>query len=60
MNDDDKIETFEISYLVIDLIVYTPQSPDVQILLQDDGDAEEKEEEEDTMVAGLGGYQYMV
>ena len=59
-DDDDKIEPFEISDLVIGLIVSTPQSPGVQILRQDDGDVEEDEEEEDTMDAGLGGDQDMV
>ena len=60
LDDDDKIEPFEISDLVIGLIVSTPQSPGVQILRQDDGDVEEDEEEEDTMDAGLGGDQDMV
>ena len=60
MDDDDKIEPFEISDLVIGLIVSTPQALGVQILQQDDGDVEEDEEEEDTMDAGLGGDQNMV
>ena len=34
--------------------------PGVHILQQDDGDVEKDKEEEDTMDAGLGGYQYMV
>ena len=34
--------------------------PGVYILQQDDGDVEKDKEEEDTMDAGLGGYQYMV
>ena len=36
------------------------KAPGVQILRQDDGDVDEHEEEEDTMDAQLGGYQYMV
>ena len=57
MDDDDKIEPFAISDLVIGLIVSTPQAPGVHILRQNDGDLEEDEEEEDTMNAGLGGDQ---
>ena len=60
MNDDDKNEPFEISDLVIGLIVFTQQSPGVQILRQDDGDLEEDEEEEDMMDGVLGGDQDMV
>ena len=60
MDDDDKIERFDISDLVIGLIISTPQAPDVHILQQDDGDLEEDQEEEDTMDAGLGGDQDMV
>ena len=44
MNDDDKIEPFDISDLVIGLILSTPQAPGVQILRQDDIDVEEDEE----------------
>ena len=44
MNDDDKIEPFYISDLLIGLIVSTPQAPGVQILQQDDGDLEEEDE----------------
>ena len=43
MDDDDKIEPFEISDLVIGLIVSSPQAPGVQILQQDDGDVEDDE-----------------
>ena len=32
IDDDDKIEPFEISDLVIGLVVSTPQAPDVHIL----------------------------
>ena len=53
MDDDDKIETFQISDLAKVLIVSTPQAPVVQILQQDDGDVEEDEEGEDAMDAGL-------
>ena len=60
MYDDDKIKPFEISDLVIGLILSTPQAPCVQFLLQDDGYVEEDDEEEDTMDEGLGGDQYMV
>ena len=60
MDDDDKIEPFEISDLVIGFIESTPQAPGVQILQQDDGDVEEYEKEDDTMYAGLGGDQDMV
>ena len=60
MDDDDKIKPFDISDLVIGLIVSTPQAPSVQILQQDDGDVEEYEKEDDTMYAGLGGDQDMV
>ena len=60
MDNDDKIEPFDISDLVIGLIVSTPQAPGVHILLQDDGGVEEYEYEEDTMDAGLGGEQDMV
>ena len=60
MDDDDKTEPFDISDLVIGLIVSTPQAPGVQILPQDDGDVEEYEKEDDTMYAGLGGDQDMV
>ena len=59
-DDDDKIKPFEISDLVIGLIVSTPQAPGVQILQQNDGYLEEDEEEEDTMDAGLRGYQDIV
>ena len=47
MDDDDKIEPFEISDLVIGFIVSTPQAPGVQILRQDDlyVDVDEDEEE---------------
>ena len=38
MDDGDKIEPFEISDLVIGLIVSTPQAPGVQILRQYDRD----------------------
>ena len=57
MDDDDKIELFEISDLVIGLIVSTPQAPGVHILQQDDVDLYDDEEEEDTMYAGIGGDQ---
>ena len=60
MDDDDKIERFEISELVMILIVFTPQEPGVQILQQDDRDVDDDEEEEDTMDAGIGGDQDMV
>ena len=60
MDDDDKIEPFEISDLVIGFIVYTPQAPGVNILPQDDRDVEEDEEKEYMMDAVLGGDQYMV
>ena len=43
--------------MVNGLIVYTPQSTDVQILRRDDGNVEEYEEEEDKMDARLGGDQ---
>ena len=59
MDDDDKIEPFQISDLIIGLIVYTSQAPGVQILQRDDRDVEEDEDEEDTMDAGLVGYQDM-
>ena len=60
MNDDDKTKPFDISDLVISLILSTPQAPGVHILRQDDRYVEEEEEEEDTMDAGLGGDQDMV
>ena len=60
MDDDDKIEPFDISDLVIGLIVSTPQAPCVQILRQDDRDVEDEGEEEYTMDSGLGGDQDMV
>ena len=60
MDDDDKIKPFDISDLVIGLIVYTPQAAGVQILQQDEGDLQEDEEQEDTMDVGLGGDQDMV
>ena len=60
MDDHYKIEPFDISYFVIGFIVSKPQAPVVQILQQDGGDAEEDGEDEDTMCAGLGGYQDMV
>ena len=60
MDDDDKIEPFEISDLIIGLIVSTPQETGVHIIQHDDGDKEEDEEEEDTMDVGLGGDQDMV
>ena len=60
MDDDDKIYPFEISDLVIGLIVSTPQETGVHILRHDDGDVEEDEEEGDTMDAGLDGDQDMV
>ena len=41
MDDDDKIEPFEISDLVIGVNVSTPQVPGVHILQQDDGYVEE-------------------
>ena len=41
MDDDDKIEQFEISDLVIYLIIYTPQAPGVQILKQYERNVEE-------------------
>ena len=61
IDDDYKIKPFEISDLVICLIVSTLQAPGVHLLQQDDGDAEEdeEEEEEDMMVAGIGGDQDM-
>ena len=52
-----KIEQFEISDLVIGLVVSTLQAPGVHILQQDDGDVKDDEEEEYTMDAGLDGYQ---
>ena len=60
MDDDDKIEPFEISDLVIGLIVSTPQAPGVHILRQYDRDVDEDEEEENMIDAGLGGDQDMV
>ena len=60
MDKDDIIKPFEISDLVIGLIVSTPQAPGVLILRQDDRDAEEDEEKEVTMDAGLGRDQDMV
>ena len=57
IDDDDKIEPFDISDLVIGLIVSTPHAPGVKILRQDDGDVEDDEEEKDTMYAGFGGDQ---
>ena len=60
MDDDDKIEPFEISDLVISFIVYKPQAPGVNILQQDDRDVEEDEEKEYMMDAVLGGDQDMV
>ena len=43
MDDDDKIEPFEISDLVIGFIVSTPQALGVHIVRQDDVDVEEDE-----------------
>ena len=43
MDDDDKIEPFDIWDLVIGLILSTPKSLGVHILQQDDGDVEEDE-----------------
>ena len=43
MDDDDKIEPFEISDLVIGLIVSTLQVPGVQILQEDGVDVEDDE-----------------
>ena len=60
MDNDDKIEPFDILDLVIDFIVSTLQAPGVKILRQDDGDVEEDDEEEDTIDAVLGGDQDMV
>ena len=60
MDDDDKIVPFDISDLVIGLIVSKTQAPGVHILRQGDRDVEEDEEEEDTIYAGLVGDQYMV
>ena len=59
MDDDDKTESFDISELVKGLIVSTPQERSVHFLQKDDRDVEGDEEEEDTMDAGLGGYQDM-
>ena len=59
MDDDDKTEPFDISELVKGLIVSTPQERSVHFLQKDDRDVEGDEEEEDTMDAGLGGYQDM-
>ena len=59
MDDDDKIQPFEISYLVIGLIVPTLQAPGVQILRQDDRGVEEDKEVEDNMDAVLGRGEYM-
>ena len=42
MYDDDKLEPFGISDLVIGLIISTPQELGVQILRQDDGYVEEE------------------
>ena len=47
MDDDDKIEPFQISDLVIGFIESTPQAPGVQILRQYDGDVDEDEDEEE-------------
>ena len=60
MDDDDKIEPFEISYLVIGFIVSTPQALGVHIVRQDDVDVGEDEKQEDTMDAELGGDQDIV
>ena len=59
-DDDNKIEPFDISDLVIGLIVSTSQAPGEHILQKDDKDVQEDEEKEYMMDAGLGGYQDMV
>ena len=42
LDDDDKTKPFDISDLVIGLILSTPQAPGVHILQQDGGDVEEE------------------
>ena len=56
-DDDDKIEPFEISDLVIDLIVKTPQAAGVKILQQELIVEEVEGNGEDTMSAAVGGDQ---